>query len=119
VFFVIPVVVSLIPVFGFALPFYRWLNTRRITQLHRSLARLQREIPQTSSKTHLSDCQSRLGEIESVIRSLKVARPFEIDLQRLKIHLRMVQEEIGRFSSGHGNAWPIDLPFDVLPKRRL
>jgi hypothetical protein len=96
VFFVIPVVVSLIPVFGFALPFYRWLNTRHITQLHRSLGRLEREISQTSNKTHLSECQSRLGEIESVIRSLKVARPFEVDLQRLKIHLRMVQEEIGR-----------------------
>jgi uncharacterized protein len=95
-FFVLPVVVSLIPVFGFALPFYRWLNTRRIARLHRSLGHLEREIPQTSNKTHLSECHSRLGEIESVIRSLRVARPFEVDLQRLKIHLRMVQEEIGR-----------------------
>ena len=29
VFFVIPVVATLIPVIGFALPFYRWLHTRR------------------------------------------------------------------------------------------
>jgi hypothetical protein len=100
VFFVIPVVVSLIPVFGFALPFYRWLNTRRIAQLHRSLGRLEREMCQASN-THFSECQSRLGEIESVIHSLKVARPFEVDLQRLKIHLRMVQEEIARLELPH------------------
>jgi hypothetical protein len=96
VFFVIPVVVSLIPVFGFALPFYRWLNTRRIVQLHRALGRLEREMYQASNKTHLSECQSRLSEVESVFHSLKVARPFEVDLQRLKIHLQMVQEEIAR-----------------------
>src|SRR6266705_1619123 len=51
VFFVIPVVLVLIPVFGFALPFYRWLNTRRIARLHRSLGRLEREISQTSNET--------------------------------------------------------------------
>jgi uncharacterized protein len=96
VFFVIPVVVSMIPLFGFALPVYRWLNTRRIDQLHRSLGRLESEMCQTSNKIQLSERQSRLGEIDTVIRSLKVARPFEVDLQRLKIHLRMVQEEIGR-----------------------
>ena len=35
-----------------------------------------------------------LAEIESAVRLLKVSRPFEIDLQRLRIHLRMVQEDI-------------------------
>jgi hypothetical protein len=109
-FFVIPVVVSLIPVFGFALPFYKWLNTRRIDQLHRSIGRLEREMCQTSNKTQLSECHSRLGEIESAIHSLKVVRPFEVDLQRLKIHLRMVQEEIGRLEMGnqpYGQEFPI------------
>jgi len=29
----------------------------------------------------------------------KVARPFEIDLHRLRIHLRMVQEDISRMGA--------------------
>jgi hypothetical protein len=47
----------------------------------------------------LPEYQSQLAHIERVISSLKVARPFELDLHRLKIHLRMVQEEIGRLGS--------------------
>ena len=54
------------------------------------------------SYTDLPECQSRLGEIESVTQSLKVARPFEVDLQRLKIHLRMVQEEIAKILKEEG-----------------
>jgi hypothetical protein len=30
---------------------------------------------------------------------LKVARPFEVDLQRLRIHLRMVHEEVSRIGA--------------------
>ena len=40
--------------------------------------------------------QTRIAEIESAVRSLKVARRFEVDLQRLRIHLRMAQEDISR-----------------------
>jgi hypothetical protein len=41
----------------------------------------------------------RIAEIESAVNQLKVARPFEVDLQRLRIHLRMVQEDIGRLGA--------------------
>ena len=41
----------------------------------------------------------RIAEIESAVNQLKVARPFEVDLQRLRIHLRMVQEDIGRLEA--------------------
>jgi hypothetical protein len=34
------------------------------------------------------------------VQSLKVARAFEVDLQRLRIHLRMVQEDLGRMAAG-------------------
>jgi hypothetical protein len=44
VFFVIPVVVAMIPVIGLARPFYRWLHVRRIDQLHRALGKLEREL---------------------------------------------------------------------------
>jgi hypothetical protein len=43
--------------------------------------------------------QKRIVEIESAVRLLKVARPFEVDLQRLRIHLQMVQEEISRMGA--------------------
>jgi hypothetical protein len=94
VFFVIPVVAALIPVIGFAPRFLRWLYVHRINQLHRALAKLQRELAQRADRYRLGECRSRLAEIESAVRLLKVARPFEIDLQRLRIHLRMVQEDI-------------------------
>jgi hypothetical protein len=42
----IPVVAAMIPVIGFALPFYRWLHIRRIDQLHRALGKLERELTQ-------------------------------------------------------------------------
>jgi TRAP-type uncharacterized transport system substrate-binding protein len=96
VFFIIPFVATLIPVISVAPRFYRWLYVRRIDQLHRALGNLERELGQRANKSRFSDHQARIAEIDSAVRSLKVARPFEVDLQRLRIHLRMVQEEVNR-----------------------
>jgi len=96
VFFVIPVVAALVPVIGFAPRFYRWLYLHRINQLHRALGNLESELAHGAGGSRLGEYQARLAEIESAVRMFKVARPFEIDLHRLRIHLRMVQEEVGR-----------------------
>ena len=98
-FFVVPVVVALIPVIGFASRLYRWLAVRRIVRLHRALGGLERELAQSKDKAQLARHQARLCEIESAVRALKVAPPFEIDLHRLRIHLRMVEDHIGRMAS--------------------
>jgi hypothetical protein len=74
-------------VFGFAVPFYRW----HIAQLHRSPGQIERELAQSPNMRGLCEDQRQLGQIKRVIRSLKIARPFELDLHRLKIHSRMVQ----------------------------
>ena len=86
----------MIPVIGFARPFYRWLHMRRIDQLHRALGKLERELTQSADKSRLVEYQTRIAEIESAVRLLKVARPFEADLHRLRVHLRMVQEDARR-----------------------
>jgi uncharacterized protein len=99
VFFVIPVVAAMIPVIGFALPFYRWLHIRRIDQLHRALGKLERELTQSADKSRFVEYQTRIAEIESAVRLLKVSRPFEVDLHRLRIHLRMVEEDISRLGA--------------------
>jgi TRAP-type uncharacterized transport system substrate-binding protein len=99
VFFVIPVVVALIPIIGFAPRFYRWLYIRRVDKLHRALGHLERQLDQDADESRLVEYQARLAEIESVVRLLKVARPFEVDLQRLRIHLRMVQEDVSRMET--------------------
>ena len=99
VFFVIPVIAAMVPVIGFALPFYRWLHMRRIDQLHRALGNLERELARSEHRSRPVKYQTRIAEIESAIRSLKVARPFEVDLHRLRIHLRMVQEEVRRMAA--------------------
>jgi hypothetical protein len=96
VFFVIPVIAAMIPIIGFALPFYRWLHTRRIEQLHRALGKLELELAERAGKSRFVEYQERLAGIASAVRSLKVSRPFETDLHRLRIHLRMVQEDIDR-----------------------
>jgi TRAP-type uncharacterized transport system substrate-binding protein len=111
VFFVIPVVAAMIPVIGFALPFYRWLHIRRIDQLHRALGKLERELAQSADRSRLVEYQTRIAEIESAVLSLKVARAFEIDLQRLRIHLRMVQEDISRMRAGNAAA--------IMPSARI
>jgi TRAP-type uncharacterized transport system substrate-binding protein len=103
-FFVIPVVATLIPIIGFAPRFYRWLHVRRINQLHRALGNLERELAQSADRCRFVEYQTRTAEIESAVRLLKVARPFEVDLQRLRIHLRMVQEEISRMGALLGDA---------------
>ena len=108
VFFVIPVVAMLIPIIGFAPRFYRWLHVRRIDQLHRALGNLERELAHSADRCRLVEYQTRINEIESAVRLLKVARPFEVDLQRLRIHLRMVQEEVSRMGA---------LPADALCHR--
>jgi uncharacterized protein len=99
VFFVIPVVAAMIPVIGFTLPFYRWLHIRRIDQLHRALGHLERELARSAHRSRLVEYQTRIAEIESAVRLLKVARPFEADLHRLRIHLRMVQEDVSRMGA--------------------
>ena len=99
VFFVIPIVAMLIPVIGFAPRFYRWLYVRRIDQLHRALGNLERELAQSADTCRFVEYQTRIAEIESSVRLLKVARPFEVDLQRLRIHLRLVQEDLGRMGA--------------------
>ncbi len=98
-FFVVPVVAALIPVIGFTSRLYRWLAVRRIVRLHRALGGLERELAQSEDTAQLARHQARLSEIESVVRTLKVAPPFEVDLHRLRIHLRMVQDHIGRMAS--------------------
>jgi TRAP-type uncharacterized transport system substrate-binding protein len=95
-FFIIPALVTLLPLIGFAPRIYRWLYVRRINQLHRTLGKLERELAQSADKPRLVEYQKRITEIESDVRSLRVARAFEVDLQRLKAHLRMVQEDFRR-----------------------
>jgi TRAP-type uncharacterized transport system substrate-binding protein len=99
VFFVIPVVAALVPVIGFAPRLYRWLYVRRINQLHRALGNLERELAHSTDRSRLGEYQARLAEIESALRMFKVARPFEIDLHHLRIHLRMVQEDVSRMAA--------------------
>jgi TRAP-type uncharacterized transport system substrate-binding protein len=99
VFFVIPVVAALVPVIGFAPRLYRWLYVRRINQLHRALGNLERELANSADRSRLGEYQARLAEIESALRMFKVARPFEIDLHHLRIHLRMVQEDVSRMAA--------------------
>src|SRR5947207_6920776 len=82
VFFVIPVVATLIPLIGFAPRFYRWLYVRHIDQLHRALGRLERELAQSTDASRFVEYQTRIAEIESGVRSLRVARPFEVDVHR-------------------------------------
>jgi TRAP-type uncharacterized transport system substrate-binding protein len=99
VFFVIPVVAALVPVIGFAPRLYRWLYVHRINQLHRVLGNLERELAHSGGRSRLGEYQARLAEIESAVRMFKVARPFEMDLHRLRIHLRMVQEDVRRMGA--------------------
>jgi hypothetical protein len=98
-FFVIPIIVALIPLIGFAPRIYRWLYVRRIDRLHRALGNLQGELAQSPDQSRLAEYQTRIAEIESDMQLLKVARPFEVDLQRLRIHLRMVQEDMSRMAA--------------------
>ena len=100
VFFVIPLIVAMIPVIGFARRLYRWLHLHRIDQLHRALGRVEHELAQNASNSsRLAEYQMRIVEIESEVRTLKVARTFEVDLHRLRVHLRMVQEDLSRLKT--------------------
>jgi hypothetical protein len=69
--------------------------------LHRALGSLERELAQSAGGSRFFEFQARLAEIESAGRSLKVPRSFEVDLHRLMIHLRMVQEDINRRLANH------------------
>jgi uncharacterized protein len=98
-FFIIPVFALLIPLINILPRLYRWLNIHRIDHFHRVLGNLERDIAQTPDKSKLREYGVRIAEIESAMNQLKVARPFEVDLQRLRIHLRMVQEDMSRMEA--------------------
>jgi hypothetical protein len=53
-----------------------------------------RDLAQSVDTCRFVEYQTRIAEIESSVRLLKVARPFEVDLQRLRIHLRLVKEDL-------------------------
>ena len=98
-FFIIPVILTLIPLIGFAPRIYRWLHVRRIDQLHRALGYLERELAQEVGASREAEYLQRIAEIETDVRSLWVSRALEVDLQRLKAHLRMVQEDVRRMGA--------------------
>src|SRR5262245_19488109 len=98
VFFVIPIAAALIPVVGFAPRLYHWLGTRSINRLLRELGKLERELACGGYSATLADPQI-VTEIEAAVHSLKVSRPFEVDLHRLRVHLRMVQDQLGRLAA--------------------
>ena len=100
-FFIIPVIVALIPLIGFAPRIYKWLYVHRIDQLHRALGNLERELARGEDISRLIRYQGRIAEIESDVRLLRVARPFEADLHRLRTHLRMVQEDVRRMEKAN------------------
>jgi TRAP-type uncharacterized transport system substrate-binding protein len=99
VFFIIPILALLFPLISLLPRLYRWLNIRRIDHFHRALGNLERQIGQSPDKSKLREYDARLSEIEEGVQRLQVARPFEVDLQRLRLHLRMVQEDIGRMAA--------------------
>ena len=99
VFFIIPVLALLFPLINLLPRLYRWLNIRRIDHFHRALGNLERDIGQAPDRSKLQEYRARISEIEAAVGPLKVARPFEVDLQRLKIHVRMIQEDIGRLEA--------------------
>jgi TRAP-type uncharacterized transport system substrate-binding protein len=98
-FFIIPVLVALIPILGYAPRLYRWIYLRRIDQLHRALGRLERDLDQTTTRGAI-DQERRMAEIRSAVLALKVPRSFELDLDRLRIHLHMVEEELRGITAG-------------------
>jgi len=67
--------------------------------LHRALGNLERELAQKTDSSLMEERQRRIAEIEAGVRSLRVAPAFEVDLQRLKAHLRMVQEDVRRMGA--------------------
>jgi hypothetical protein len=99
VFFVIPVIVLFFPLLGVAPRVYRWLYVRPVNRLHRALASLERQLADAEAKPRIDEYEAQLAEIDFAIRALKVARPFEVDLQRLKIHLWMVREDVDRIAA--------------------
>ena len=99
VFFVIPIAAILIPLIGFAPRFYRWVHVRPINRLHQALGDLERELGPSVDRSRCVEYQTRIAQIESAVRLLKVARPFEADLHRLRMHLRMVQEDVSRMGA--------------------
>lgn len=99
-FFVIPVVLALIPAIGVAIQLFKWLHVRRINQFHLALGNLERELALGADPSRWAEYRRRIAEIESAIRSLKVARSSAGDLHRLMIHLRMVREDINRKAAG-------------------
>jgi TRAP-type uncharacterized transport system substrate-binding protein len=98
-FFIIPVFALLLPLFSILPRIYRWLNIQRIDHFHRALGNLERDIAQIPDKSKLREYGLRIAEIDSAVNQLKVPRPFEVDLQRLRIHLHMVKEDISRLEA--------------------
>jgi hypothetical protein len=80
-----------------AAPLSRLINSRRFIQSGFTRYAAVRRQPEGGGR--FVKYQTRIAEIESAVRLLKVARPFEVDLQRLRIHLRMVQEDISRMGA--------------------
>lgn len=89
VFILIPVLVALIPVLRYAPGLYIWLNRRRIWRLHREIAELEFSV--ADSPERKDEHRTRLAELESQIRTLRVPLPFEDEVYHLRSHLALLR----------------------------
>jgi hypothetical protein len=49
----------------------------------------------------LLEYRTRLADIASAVRAVKVARPFAAELLLLRLHVRMAQEDVARMDAGN------------------
>jgi TRAP-type uncharacterized transport system substrate-binding protein len=108
-FFVLPILVTLIPLISIAPRVYRWMRLRQVNRMHRHLGDIERQLEESAALQARASARQRLSTIESGIRSISVPRAFEPDLQRLRIHLRMVQERL----LGTGTATAQERPLET------
>jgi TRAP-type uncharacterized transport system substrate-binding protein len=94
-FFIIPIALLLVPVVSVAPRVVGWVGRRQLNRLHAALTDLEADL-RAARDVPEARLRERFAAIDADVRFIRVSKRFSADLHRLRIHLRMVKEDLDR-----------------------
>ncbi len=92
----LPLLTLLFPLFRLAPPLYRWRTRRRILRWYRQMLDLERSLREGDGSLERREAAAReLDRFGEQVATIKVPLSYADELYHLRMHLRMVRDELG------------------------
>lgn len=100
----IPLIMLLMPLFRAAPPLVRWRTRRKIYLWYSALRDIDQKLVAGLSGPEIDQELARLRDIEHQVRFVEVPLSYMDEFYHLRLHLRMVQENLQHLQAPHGTS---------------